>query len=290
VIIRPVDNYGYVPQRPHNNHATPGPTPVPHNLNFLQGCNPRQCSEKKARFWSMSNEDEAIYEIFYTNPIKCCKVIVEIGAGNGQQYSVSKFFEDALNWRSLLIEASPEQYQALEKVRPKAVKKNGAFCESDHLLHLNNQFYARGGSSEVMSEIYTKFGPSEQQTADEVPCLKMSNVFRENGITHVDVMVIRVQGDALAFMRNMDWTVRVDIWIVVKHGETSEKHDRDKVVDRVMRNNQYVKAEWDIKRWCAENGLCLNNEVYLRKGFNPLPAQIDRALTTMQEHHHDKHA
>ena len=89
-------------------------------------------------------------------------------------------------------------------------------------------------------------------------------------------MVIRVPGDALAYIRAMDWTVRVDIWIVLMHG--ASRAERDELVRKVLLNNEYVQAEWDIKRWCQENGLCINNEVFLRQGFNPLPCELKRTL------------
>jgi len=260
---------------------TSEPLIAKHNEIFLKGCNPLQCIlNETATFNSMSNEDESIYEIFYTNPIKCCRVIVEIGVGNGERHSVSKFFEDALKWRPLLIEANPDIYKELQVNRPNATKINGAFCESDSMTFENGNFHAVGGSIEVTSELHTLGNSANGGAKQTIPCLQMDSVFSENGITKVDVMVIRVPGDALAYIRSMDWTVRVDIWIILMHGQQS-KQDRDDLVRTVLSKNEYVQAEWDIKRWCADTGVCLNNEVFLRKGFNPLPgevAEIQRGL------------
>lgn len=229
-----------------------------------------------ADFHSMSNEDESIYEIFYTNPIKCCRVVVEIGAGDGDRYSFSHFFEQGLKWRSLLIEANPEVVKQLKVNRPNATAINGAFCESSHLLYNNDAFSALGGSVEVTSELHSP--PQIGVAAREVPCLSMDTVFADHGITKVDVLVVRLQGDALAYIRAMDWTVRVDIWVILMHGAT--KAERDQLVRTVLKGNEYVQAEWDIKRWCSETGQCLNNEVFLRKGFNPLPCEIQQAMVT----------
>lgn len=222
----------------------------------------------------MSSEDESIYEIFYTNPIKCCRVIVEIGAGDGDRFSFSHFFEQGLNWRSLLIEANPDVYEALKANRPTAKTVNGAFCESDHLAYSNQAFSSVGGSVEISSEVHSP--PNDEPVQAEIPCLSMDSVFAENGITKVDVMVVRLQGDVLAYIRAMDWTVRVDIWVILMHG--ADKAERDELVRKVLKLNEYVQAEWDIKRWCSDNGTCLNNEVFLRKGFNPLPIEIQEAM------------
>ena len=253
--------------------STNGPT-IPHSLppvtvhnqKFLEGCDPQQCIlQESAAFHSMSNEDESIYELFYSNPIKCCLVVVEVGAGDGDRFSTSRFFEDGLKWRSLLIESDPELYQELEVNRPSAITKNGAFCESDHILYDNGKFHSLGGSVEVSSELHTDPVP-DSTTQKQVPCLQMDKVFGNYSITHVDVMIIRVQGDGLAFIRSMDWTVRVDIWVVLMHGSTVE--ERNNLVRSVLKNNEYVRAEWDVKRWCGATASCLKNEVFLRKGFD----------------------
>ena len=66
-------------------------------------------------FHSQSREDVALYERFCKNPSKCHGTIVEIGALDGQLFSISKFFEDYLGWRSILVEANPYNFKKLVK-------------------------------------------------------------------------------------------------------------------------------------------------------------------------------
>jgi len=203
---------------------------------------------------------------------------VEVGVGDGVKYSFSKFFEDALKWKSLLIEANPQIFQELQENRPDSNKLHGAFCEGSHLHYSDGSFSSLNGSVEISSELHSPVKSGQNYT--DVPCLQMDRVFSERGITKVDIMVVRLQGDALAFIQAMDWTVRVDIWVILMHGAT--RPERDNVVRHVLNRNEYVQAEWDIKRWCEENGLCLNNEIFLRKGFNPLPCDIQEALNQVR--------
>ena len=253
-----------------------------HNQEFLQNyCDPRICTlNDNAKFHSISNEDECVYEIFYTNPIKCCRVVVEIGAGDGDRYSVSKFFEDGLHWKTLAIEANPDLYKQLVQNRPNASTELGAFCEAENITFDQGGFHAP--SVEVTSELTTLPIPGST-TAQTVPCLQMTSVFSSRGIDHVDILVLRVSGDPLAFIRSMDWTVRVDIWIILFHGGVSA--DRDKLVRDVLIGNEYVQAEWDVKRWCSDAAHCMNNEVFLRKGFDPLPIVLQRQLVEMASRH-----
>ena len=52
--------------------------------------------------------------------------------------------------------------------------------------------------------------------------------------------------------------------------KTPEMEERKKVVKSVLDRNEYVEADWDIKRWCDESakGRCENNTIFLRKNFN----------------------
>jgi len=254
----------------------------PHNEAFVCGCDASQCElNEDAEYHSMSNEDEAIYEIYYTNPIKCCRVIVEIGAGDGERFSTSHFFEEGLKWKSLLIEANPILYEQAKENRPNATVLNAGFCESDNMWFEDGNFAGNKGPEEIMSEPYIRVNPTGPDTKS-VKCTQMDNVFFQLGITHVDIMVIRLQGDPLAVIRAMDWTVRVDIWIVLANG--GQRSDRDQYVRDVLLRNDYVAAEWDIKRWCPPTiGHCLNNEVFLRKGFDPLPSVMKSLRGAMKK-------
>jgi hypothetical protein len=47
-------------------------------------------------FLSQSREDVALYKRFYKYPVKCNDTFVEMGALDGQLFSISKFFKDHL--------------------------------------------------------------------------------------------------------------------------------------------------------------------------------------------------
>ena len=228
-----------------------------------------------------SGEDEAIYEIYYSNPIKTCGNIVEIGAGDGVQLSKSLFFEQALNWNSLLIEANPNSYNALQHNRKKAKTVHGGFCSGKKLEFYDGSYRGEEGLDEVISE---KRGeaefPSESSSIADVPCLNLIEVFKNQGISKIDIMYIAVSGDVLSVISKMDWNVKVDIWVI----ELDGNEDRNDKARSILNDNDYVKAEWDIKRWCSNDmkGHCMPNEVFLAKGYNPLPKDVSRRLTEVQ--------
>jgi len=105
------------------------------------------------------------------------------------------------------------------------------------------------------------------ESAQQVECIRLDTHILA-GINHVDVMVIRVKNDPWAVMRTMDWSVTVDIWILLVEDKENMHHD---ALRASLRSHDYVPAAWDIKLWCDTPASCMQNEVWLRKNFNPLP-------------------
>ena len=83
---------------------------------------------KRPVFYSQSREDVALYKRFYKHPVKCNGTFVEMGALDGQLFSISKFFKDHLKWTSILIEANPINFQKSLKNRPRSRNYNTAIC------------------------------------------------------------------------------------------------------------------------------------------------------------------
>lgn len=217
-----------------------------------------------------SHEDVALYEIFYTNPLNCCGMIVEVGAGDGVQHSTSFFFEKGMNWTTHLIEADPLAYARIADNRSgrKAIATNGAFCQEGPYLYFDEESHTFQGltsqddhSSELMSKDFVV-----TNSTSKVDCVRLDTVLA--GIDHVNVMIIRVKGDPWAVIRTMDWNVRVDIWVILMEQKDGVTHDTARAA---LRLHDYVPAAWDIKLWCDETPTnCMENEVWLRKNFNPI--------------------
>ena len=217
-----------------------------------------------------SNEDDAIYEIFYTNPLNCCGTIVEIGAGNGKEFSTSYFFERGMNWTTVLTEADPLMFgQLADNRQGKKVRYlNGAFCQKGPYVYYDSRSrtFQTINDGEYSSEITgPKFPVTD--TTQKVNCIRLDNDVLA-GVNHVNVMVIRVKGDPWAVVRTMNWDVTVDIWVVLMEKKDGMLHD---TLRAALKLHDYVPAAWDIKLWCDTPRNCIENEVWLRKSFNALP-------------------
>ena len=63
--------------------------------------------------------------------LMCNGVIVEMGALDGIKFSNSFYYEYALGWKALLIEALPSNYKRLVVNRPNASTVHTAMCAGE---------------------------------------------------------------------------------------------------------------------------------------------------------------
>ena len=90
-------------------------------------------------YYSQSKED--IY--LNTNYFKDKKngTYVELGAVDGVLYSNTKFFQDTLNWKGILIEPSANMFSLLKKNRPNDLVFNEIVSSYTSELEFNFNFF-----------------------------------------------------------------------------------------------------------------------------------------------------
>jgi len=222
-------------------------------------------------YHSKSGQDEAVFEIYYSNPYKCGGVVVEVDAGDGTTSSSSYFFEYAMKWKAVLFEANPDVYSELKNSRPQASTFNGAFCNNtDKQLTYSQGAFFTSDSKDISSVNATR--SAKEMSAVTVSCLSISTELSKLNIRHADVIYISVSGNAFAVLNSFDFTqISVSIWVL----DLDPLDDYYEPISAKLTDYGYVKAEWDIKRWCPPVfGKCTNNEVWLEARFNPLPDPV----------------
>ena len=217
------------------------------------------CVKKtNVNYRSQSNEDKAMFEKFYKSPLKCGGVFVEIGALDGLKYSNSYFFEKALGWKSLLVEAHPQNAAALKKNRPDAWTVHAAMCTGDHVTFVGAG--ATGGVVDTMSPDHKKAFISKTYKNITVKCRQWGPLFKKYGIQHIDVFVIDVEGGEYTVLSVMDWTVSVDFFII-ETSSSSSNENRQRIVT-LLKSKGYKQVNWDLKSWCTPGNDCTSNTVF----------------------------
>jgi FkbM family methyltransferase len=220
----------------------------------LQKCIPKS----NVPYRSQSNEDKAIVEQLYGGQPKCGGTIVEIGALDGVRYSNSWYFEQALQWKALLIEANPRNFKALQINRPNALNVHSAMCTSESIDFIGSG--AVGGMVNTMSEKHKNGWVNPKEKSVSVPCQTFKPLFSKHGIHHVDIFILDVEGGEFEVLKTMDWSVTVGVWVVeLDKGDPQKDHD----VREELRKHGYTPATWNIRDWCSKGGDCTLNEVFV---------------------------
>jgi hypothetical protein len=183
-------------------------------------------------FHSQSREDAALYERFCKNPPKCHGTIVEMGALDGELFSISKFFEDYLCWRSILVEANPYNFKKLVQNRPQSIKYNTAICRQKHIQFVGSE--AVGGIENYMSEKHKNGWIPKNSQKIVVSCSRLHSILRD--ITHIDIFILYVEGGKLVALQTMIWNTSVDFWVIELDNTNPEK---DRAVSDLLLSKGY---------------------------------------------------
>jgi FkbM family methyltransferase len=187
--------------------------------------------------------------------VKYNGTVVEMGALDGQSYSISKFFVDHLKWTSILIEAYPNNFQKILKNRPRSRNYNTAICRQKYI-----EFIGSDGVN-YMSEKHKKGWIGDHETNLLVPCSRLDYISK--GVRHIDIFILDVEGGELEALQTMNWNIEVDYWVIELDKTNPEK---DRGVSDLLMVQGYVQTKWDIRTACFKDMDCSFNIMFSNVG------------------------
>jgi FkbM family methyltransferase len=197
---------------------------------------------------------------------------IELGALDGWSYSVSYFFEQFLNWRGLLLEASPRNYlQFKAKMRklpvsrrrksdyilsavcndPKPltyVSKEGTgagileFMPEDQQIRnkrmcTESDVLGAGAGSLASIEKAAAAGNSNDCTLTKIQCIHLGDMLRERGVQKVDMFILDVEGAELEVLSSLRLDeIPVHFFLIELDGKAPGK---DAKVRCILRKHKY---------------------------------------------------
>lgn len=184
-----------------------------------------ECSRTKQGSWDFDGNENIDFLVFYlfffpellfqgkTPPGTRIGSLVEFGAHNGISASNTRFFENHLKWKALLIEPT-SCMEALKKNRPTATLVLGAVCRERKVITLP------GSSS---------WCPNEDRGEKEVnvECYPLSEVFEqymETGAV-IDFMSIDTEGMEMEAIESIDFST-VSIRVIVAEWRSTDGDKR----------------------------------------------------------------
>jgi FkbM family methyltransferase len=225
---------------------------------------------ERGKFMSQYYEDTIVYQHFYSDPPQCGGTVIEMGGFDGMTYSNSWFFQYGLQWRTLLVEAYPENYKKMVKNRPDAINLQGAMCKGGGTVKFqtsNNG--AAGGVAQDMSGKHKERWTDASSGVVEVQCMLLSDVLRDFYMTHVDLLFLDVEGGELTVLQTIAWQkIRIDIIVVEKDPQSKEKNE---AIHKFLKALGYIRPlsmlDHCMKKQVGRVPMCMPSEIFVLKDF-----------------------
>ena len=152
--------------------------------------------------------DKFIFDRYFRN--KKHGIFVECGAYDGQTECSCKFFEEFREWKGYNLEPVPWLFKQLKKNRPESINlnlalsnKNGeaafnAVNHPDYGLNCTNGSLAHSDSHlKILKEMQVSFKKVTVQ------CITWDNFIKSQKISHIDLLVLDVEGHELEVLEGM---------------------------------------------------------------------------------------
>lgn len=132
------------------------------------------------------------------------KTFIEMGALDGIMFSNTYIFEKYLGWNGLLIEASPSNFEKLEKSGRKSKKIFTAICEKKEIEFIDGYKAVNGDPSEIMEKILKNM---DKEKIIKIPCQRMTNLLTDNNFTNIFFFSLDVEGSELNVINTIDFNI-----------------------------------------------------------------------------------
>ena len=194
-------------------------------------------------YYSQSQEDMFLNQCIFKN--KQNGVYIELGALDGVLYSNTKFFEDSLNWKGILIEPHPEKFKLLQQNRPNNFLFNSLV--SCHKEPLEFRYFvdchaAVSGVENTLSQHHldayfdNERIKSLKQNKIFIEPKSLTEIVRSTQLTHIDLLSLDVEGHEYEVLNSWDFSIPSDIILIETLGVQPEK---DELCREILIKNNY---------------------------------------------------
>lgn len=194
---------------------------------------PRTEPEQQAMQRSQSGEDLILFDMLYKGQGRR-GVFLEIGAFDGERFSNSYYYEHALGWKGLLIEAHPmNAVKLFQANRPRSARFAAAACPLGEDGGAGSVVFSETGGEVAAAreaaspEFKEKWAGQLGQGNVSVPCVPLQLLIDSTGLWDVDLFSLDVEGSEWAVLSTVDLKVtNVRAFLVELDGSNPDKDDK----------------------------------------------------------------
>lgn len=208
------------------------------------------------KFYSQCGEDKYLYETYFKNKIN--GIYIELGAVDGVFQSNTKFFEDELGWKGILIEPNKNAFEKLQINR----KNNWLFnelisCNEEELEYKwIDSVVAVAGVSGTLSDMHnqTWYGSFVDKNNIKInTCLikpkTLTEIIKSTKVDHIDLFSLDVEGHEYEVLKSYDFSIPIHVILIESLGVQPE---REQLCRDILIKNGY-----------KFDGKCAHNEIYI---------------------------
>ena len=185
-------------------------------------------------YYSQCQEDIFLNENIFKN--KKYGIYIELGALDGILYSNTKFFEDSLNWKGILIEPHPEKFKLLKINRPNNFLFNNLVsCHKEPLEYryfVDYHAAVSGVENTLSQHHFDTYFESNNERNKSLPQNKifikpisLTEIVKKTNLTHIDLLSLDVEGHEYEVLKSWDFSIQIDIILIETLGVQPEKDD-----------------------------------------------------------------
>ena len=170
---------------------------------------------------------------------------IELGALDGVLYSNTKFFQDYLGWKGILIEPHPDKFRLLRANRPQDFLFNDVvsnITEKINFRYFVEQHAACSGIENTLSKHHFDAyydNPTKRHLPQRNIYLKpktLTEIVKQTGVTHVDFLSLDVEGHEYEVLQSWDFSIPIDLILIETLGV---QPDRDAMCRDLLIGNGY---------------------------------------------------
>lgn len=194
--------------------------------------------------FSQNYEDIFLNQNIFKN--KQNGVYIELGALDGVLYSNTKFFEDSLNWKGILIEPHPEKFKLLQQNRPNNFLFNSLVsCHKEPLEYryfVDSHAAVSGVENTLSQHHFDTYFESNNEWNKTLPQNKifikpvsLSEIVKSTNLTHIDLLSLDVEGHEYEVLKSWDFSIPIDIILIETLGVQPDKDESCR--EMLIKNN-----------------------------------------------------
>jgi FkbM family methyltransferase len=198
---------------------------------------------KKPIYYSQFGEDKYINEKYFKN--SSCLTYFEAGAMDGVKYSNTKFFENTLGWKGILVEPNPTNYEKLKVNRGKNNKIFNCLISDNkdelEFIYSDEVHSAVSCVKDTMPKDHDKnyFDHIDSKIIKIKP-RTLTSIIEESGFKTIDFFVLDVEGHELNVLKSFNFSIcKIKLFMI----ENLENNDNDKECQRILTENGFVFLE-----------------------------------------------